>query len=56
MFLQIIWTPRGLPTEGMNERVALAWRLVRFSKLYEGPSMRARYLAERVTTQLIGGE
>uniref|UniRef100_A0A2N9FVK5 Aminotransferase-like plant mobile domain-containing protein n=1 Tax=Fagus sylvatica TaxID=28930 RepID=A0A2N9FVK5_FAGSY len=46
----------GLPSEGMDERVALAWRLVRFSKLYEGPSMRALYLAERVTTQLIGGE
>ena len=38
----------------MDERLVVAWHLTWFSKLYEGPSMRAIYLAKRVTTQLIG--
>jgi hypothetical protein len=37
----------------MKEGLAVAWHLSQFSKLYEGPSVRALYLAERVTTQLI---
>jgi hypothetical protein len=37
----------------MKEGLAVSWRLSRFSKLYEGSSVRALYLAERVTTQLI---
>ena len=36
----------------MDERVSLDWNLTRFYKLYEGPSMRALYVAEKVTTQL----
>jgi hypothetical protein len=45
-----VWTLWELPEEGMDERLVVAWHLTWFSKLYEGPSMRAIYLAERVTT------
>uniref|UniRef100_A0A2N9IT80 Uncharacterized protein n=1 Tax=Fagus sylvatica TaxID=28930 RepID=A0A2N9IT80_FAGSY len=45
--------PWGLPEEGMKEGLAVSWHLSQFSKLYEGSSVRALYLAERVTTQLI---
>ena len=38
----------------MEEGLAVAWSLSRFSKLYEGPSVGALDLTERVTTQLIG--
>ena len=38
----------------MEEGPVIAWRLSLFSKLYEGPLERVIYLAERVTTQLIG--
>ena len=38
----------------MEEGFTLAWHLSRFSKLYEGPLVRALYLVERVTTQWIG--
>lgn len=38
----------------MEEGLTIAWHLSRFFKLYEGPSMRAIYQAEKVTTQLIG--
>uniref|UniRef100_A0A2N9GYL7 Uncharacterized protein n=1 Tax=Fagus sylvatica TaxID=28930 RepID=A0A2N9GYL7_FAGSY len=37
----------GLPEEGMDARLTVACHLTRFSKLYEWPSMRTIYLAER---------
>jgi hypothetical protein len=37
----------------MDARLTVACHLTRFSRLYEWPSMRTIYLAERVTTQLI---
>jgi hypothetical protein len=38
----------------MDVGLVVAWHLSQFSNLYEGLSMRDIYLAERVTTQLIG--
>ena len=49
LLLQIVWTPWGLLEEEMEEGLAIAWHISQFSKLYEGPSMRALYLAEKVT-------
>ena len=54
LLLQIVWTPWGLLEEEMEEGLAIAWHISQFSKLYEGPSMRALYLVEKVTIQLIG--
>jgi hypothetical protein len=53
LLLHIVWTPLGHLEEEMEEGLAIAWNLSQLSKLYEEPSVKALYLAERVTTQLI---